>query len=116
MLIMHLTLVSVECSQFHAPAQRLARWLKTHWQRTGMESAPCSSEFLSAQVGVGSRIVNELLAHFEHVGLVRQGRKTVAITDQDGLEQRCCHCYARAKASTEDYLQSLGALAERHRK
>ncbi|UVT16538.1 MAG: Crp/Fnr family transcriptional regulator [Nitrospira sp.] len=115
LLIMNLAVVSVGCSQFHSPAQRLARWLKTHWQRTGIDSFPFPSEFLSAQVGVASEIVKDLFTHFESLGLVQQGRNTVAITNQTGLEQRSCHCYTKAKASTEDYLQCLADLTARHR-
>ena len=66
-LVMTLAVISVGCSQFHSPAQRLARWLKTHRQRTGLESFPFSSEFLDAQEGVDSKIVTDRLVDFETI-------------------------------------------------
>lgn len=66
-LVMTLAVISVGCSQFHSPAQRLARWLKTHRQRTGLESFPFSSEFLASQVGVDSKIVTDRLVDFETI-------------------------------------------------
>jgi hypothetical protein len=65
-LVMTLAVISVGCSQFHAPAQRLARWLKSHRQRMDIESFPFSSEFLAAQVGVDSKLLTERLADFEN--------------------------------------------------
>lgn len=110
LLIMNLAVISVGCSQFHSPSQRLARWLKTHWQRTGIESFPFSSEFLAAQVGVESKMVKETLIDFERQGIVKLGRNTVLITDHEGLERQSCRCYALAKESTEEYSRSLGDL------
>ena len=112
---MNLALISVRCSQFHSPAQRLARWLKTHWQRTGIESFPFSSDFLALQVGVDPKIVKEWLINFKKQGIVEHGHNTVLITDQDGLEREACRCYTLARKSTEEYVQSLVDLAKTHR-
>lgn len=65
LLTMNLAVLSVGCSQFHAPPQRVARWLIAHWYRTGIESFPFSCEFLAVQVGVHPTIVKETLVDFE---------------------------------------------------
>jgi hypothetical protein len=112
LLVMNLAVVSVGCSQFHSPGQRLARWLKAHWQRTGLESFPFSSDFLALQVGVDSAIVKECLANYKKQGIVDIGRNTVIITDQDGLEREACRCYTLAKRSVEEYVGALGGLSK----
>ena len=114
LLVMNLAVVSVGCSQFHSPAQRLARWLKAHWIRTGIESFPFSSDFLALQVGVDSAIVKDALMDFKKRGMVDVGRNTVLITDQDGLEGEACRCYALAKESVEEYIGALGKLSQSH--
>jgi hypothetical protein len=114
LLIMNLSAISVGCSQFHSPAQRLARWLKAHWQRTGIESFPFSSDFLSLQVGVDPAIVKEGLMDFKKHNIVDLGRNRVTITDQAALEKEACRCYSLSQASVEEYLGALGNLSKRH--
>src|SRR5262249_10552079 len=106
--------ISVGCSQFHSPAQRLARWLKAHWQRTGIESFPFSSDFLALQVGVASTIVKELLSEFKERGIVDVGHNLVIITDQDRLEKQACRCYTLARTSVEQYIGALDDLTKSH--
>lgn len=114
LLIMSLAVISVGCSQFHSPAQRLARWLKAHWQRTGIESFPFSTDFLALQVGVDPSIVKERLIEFKKQGIVELERNRVVIADQDRLEQEACRCYTLAKESVEEYIGILGDLSKSH--
>lgn len=111
LLIMSLAVMSVGCSQFHSPAQRMARWLKAHWQRTGIESFPFSPDFLALQVGVDSAIVREWLSDFKKQEIVDVGPNRVTITDQDTLEQKACRCYTLAKEAVEEYIGALGHLS-----
>ena len=114
LLVMNVAVISVGCSQFHSPAQRLARWLKAHWQRTGLETFPFSSDFLALQVGVDSAIVKEALMDLKKRGILELGLNRVGITDQDGLEREACRCYTLAKESVEEYTGALGQLSRRH--
>ena len=111
LLIMGLAVISVGCSQFHSPAQRLARWLKAHWQRTGIATFPFSNDFLALQVGVDPGTVKARLMDFKKQGLLELGLNKVVITDQDGLERETCRCYALAKDSVEEYIGALGKLS-----
>ncbi len=114
LLIMNIAVISVGCSQFHSPAPRLARWLKAHWQRTGLETFPFSSDFLALQVGVDSAIVKEALKEFKKQGILELGINRVIIKDQDGLEREACRCYTLAKESVDEYTEALGKLAKGH--
>ena len=53
-LVMRQAIVSVGCSQFHSASQRLARWLKAHWHRTGIETFPFMTAFLAVQAGIAA--------------------------------------------------------------
>ena len=59
-------------------------------------------------------IVKECLANYKKQGIVDIGRKTVVITDQDGLEREACCCYTLAKESVEEYVGALGDLSKSH--
>lgn len=65
LLLMRTAVISVGCSRFHNVSQRLARWLKAQWYRTGIETFPFSAQFLAAQVGANPKIVAETLQAFE---------------------------------------------------
>ena len=114
LLIMSLAVISVGCSQFHSPAQRLARWLKAHWLRTGIATFPFSNDFLALQVGVDAATVKERLTEFRKQGLVELGHNRVVITDQDGLVRESCPCYSLAKQSVDEYIGALEELSKSH--
>jgi hypothetical protein len=114
LLILSHAVMSVGCSQFHSPGQRLARWLKAHWQRTGIESFPFSPDFLALQVGVDSAIVKEWLVDFTKQDIVDVGHNRVTITDQDALEREACRCYTVAGEAVEEYIGALDRLSKNH--
>ena len=115
LLMLNLAVISVGCSQFHGPTQRIARWLKTHWHRTGIESFPFSDAFLAAQAGIEPKTASEVLKDFQKQGIVQRKGNIVTIVNHDAMEKACCTCYALAKESTEEYLRDLAGLAETHK-
>ncbi len=114
LLILSHAVMSVGCSQFHSPGQRLARWLKAHWQRTGIESFPFSPDFLALQVGVDSAMVKEWLVDFKKQDILDIEQNRVTITDQDALEREACRCYTLAKEAVEEYIGALDQLSQHH--
>jgi len=114
LLLLHQSGISVGCSQFHSPSERLARWLKAHWHRTGVESFPFSSDFLAAQAGLDPKTTAEILKEFEQEGLIEKSLRFVRIVDQEGLERRACQCFIRASQATDDYVRHLADLARTH--
>jgi Crp-like helix-turn-helix domain len=113
-LLMRNAIISVGCSTYHTVPQRLARWLKAHWHRTGIESFPFSVQFLSAQVGAEPHIVNEVLEQFQRLGIVKNGHNSVTISDQDALAKQACECYELAKKATEEYMVALTEIVRTH--
>ena len=115
-LLMRHSVLSVGCSQFHSPSQRLARWLKAHWHRTGMDTFPFTRAFLAAQAGIDISIVAGVLEDFELHGLIKLSHKSVIITDQEALAQRACSCFLRATEAVDDYLRDLADFTQRYGK
>lgn len=114
LLLMRNAVISVGCGNYHRVPQRLARWLKTHWHRTGIDTFPFSAEFLSAQVGTDPKLVREALEDFETQGLIKVGRNKVTIADHDRLAKQACECYELAKKATEEYIAALADIARAH--
>jgi CRP-like cAMP-binding protein len=114
LLLMRTAVISVACSRFHNVSQRVARWLKAHWYRTGIETFPFSAQFLAAQVGADTKIVADTLQSFEVDKLIRNGHNKVTIVDQEALGKQVCECYELAKQASHEYLVALHELARSH--
>jgi CRP-like cAMP-binding protein len=111
LLLYRHSVISVGCSQFHSSSQRVARWLKAHWHRTGLESFPFTTAFFAAQVGINEKTVAEVLDEFERDGIVQLKRKNITISNQARLGDRSCPCFQEAKEATDEYLLALIELA-----
>lgn len=113
-LLLRHAVVSVGCNRFHSHRQRLARWLTSHWDRTGLETFPFTMDFLAAQVGVDRNTASEVIADLEAQRIVAKRHHAVTITDHEGLTAACCECFAVSKEATSHYLEGLQDLARAH--
>ena len=111
LLLYRHSVISVGCSQFHSSSQRVARWLKAHWHRTGLESFPFTTTFFAAQVGINEKTVSEVLDAFEREGLVRLTRQNITIANQSVLADQSCPCFDQARVATDEYLLALADIA-----
>lgn len=115
LLLYRHAVISVGCSQFHSSSERVARWLKAHWHRTGLESFPFTTAFFAAQVGINEKTVAEVLDEFQRDGIVQLERKKITISNQVMLAHRSCRCFQLAKDATDEYLIALTDLARTYR-
>jgi hypothetical protein len=113
MLLRH-AVISVGCNRFHSHRQRLARWLKAHWDRMGMDTFPFTTDFLAAQVGIDRDTVTEIVKDLTQHGTVVKGPRTITITNHEKLTAACCECFAVCKETTEQYVAALQDLALAH--
>jgi DNA-binding transcriptional regulator YhcF (GntR family) len=89
----------------------VARWLKAHWHRTGLETFPFTTAFFAAQVGINEKRVAEVLNELEGEQIVRLERISISISNQELLAQRSCECFQQAKDATDEYLLALSEIA-----
>ncbi len=113
-LLLRHAVVSVGCNRFHSHRQRLARWLKAHWDRTGLEIFPFTMDFLAAQVGLDRNMVTEVVGDLQRQGIVIKRHHTITITDHEGLTAACCECFAICKEASGQYVTALQDLARTH--
>jgi CRP-like cAMP-binding protein len=111
LLLMRTAVISVACSQFHTVSQRLARWLKAHWYRSGIRTFPFSSQFLAAQVGADPKSMADALQAFQKDNLITSGHNNVTIVDHEALGKQACECSKLAKQATDEYVGALDDIA-----
>ena len=111
-LLTRLIVISVGCSQFHSPPQRVTRWLMSHYHRTGITTFPFSTAFLAAQTGLDQTVLKDVLAEFERYGLIKTGHNTVTIAEPEAFETHSCQCLHLSKQATHEYLAALGNFAK----
>ena len=84
---------SVVCNRFHLVEKRLARWLLTSCDRTGLDDLPLTQDFLSLMLGASRPDVNVAAVALQRAGLIRHTRGKVTILNREGLESVSCECY-----------------------
>jgi hypothetical protein len=114
-LLLRHAVVSVGCNRFHSHGQRLARWLKAHWDRTGLEMFPFTMEFLAAQVGLDRDTVTEIVGQLSQQGIVVKAHRSITITNHERLTAVCCECFGLCKEATGQYVAALQDLVPAHR-
>jgi hypothetical protein len=111
LLLMRHIVISVGCSQFHSPEQRIPRWLLAHSHRAGLKEFPFTTEFLSAQVGVSTDTTRRVLDGLQERGLVAKSAREVSILDEKALAGESCACFQLTKDATDGYLEALTRLS-----
>jgi CRP-like cAMP-binding protein len=97
-------LVSVACSGGHTLKQRLARWLLMMRDRSDEDRLPITQDILAAMLGVQRPSVTIAARELEGDGLIKRGRRQVAIVDRQGLIEAACECYQLIRTRTASYL------------
>lgn len=92
-LFTHLVQTSA-CNQHHALEQQMCRWLLLHVDRQAGNELIVTQERIAGMLGVRREGVTGAAIRLQKDGLIRYGRGRIAICDRQGLEDRCCECYA----------------------
>ncbi|HEX9450099.1 MAG TPA: Crp/Fnr family transcriptional regulator [Burkholderiales bacterium] len=81
------------CNRFHMLEARLARWLLMTRDRVQSNDFPMTQEFLSHMLGVQRAGVTKAAGRLQKRKLIENGRGSIRIVDQHGLEAVACSCY-----------------------
>jgi CRP-like cAMP-binding protein len=93
------------CHCHHALDQQLCRWLLLHQDRLPGNHLHVTHERIAGLLGVRREGVTDGAIKLQRAGLIRYARGRMDILDRDGLEARCCECYAVVR-SAYDRLQT----------
>lgn len=86
------------CNRLHTLEERCCRWLLIAHDNAIAATFPLTHEFLAMMLGVQRSGVSIAARFLQKAGLIEYTRGRVTITDQAGLEESACECYAVMRA------------------
>jgi CRP-like cAMP-binding protein len=96
---------SVACNAHHDAEQRLARWLLTVADRSGLSSLPFTHFAVAEFLGVQRPTVTLSARMLQSAGLIDCRRGTLTIVDRSGLKDIACECYQIVRQAYDDALK-----------
>ena len=81
------------CHRFHPARQRLARWLLTAVDRTGLSRLHLTQDELAVRLGLQRTCVSIASLALQDLGLIRARRGRIAVLDRPRLVAAACECY-----------------------
>ena len=98
---------SVGCSQHHAVAQRLARWLLTMHYYAEAKPFEMSHESIARVLGVRRGGVTVAATELQAKGLITYRRGRIRVVDEMGLMNNTCECYRFIRNEFEGLLDDV---------
>jgi CRP-like cAMP-binding protein len=84
---------SAACNVRHDAEHRLARWLLTMADRSGLGCLPFTHQVVAEMLGVQRPTITLAARMLQTVGLIHWTRGSLTILDRSGLAAAACECY-----------------------
>lgn len=99
---------SAACNARHDAEQRLARWILTMADRSGLATLPFTHHAVAEMLGVQRPTVTLAARLMQSSGLIdyRRGRGTVTVVDRAALSEVACECYGIIRRTYDNALNS----------
>ena len=97
------------CNRHHTLDQALCRWLLLSLDRLPGPELVMTQDLIANMLGVRREGVTEAAGRLQVAGLIRYRRGRITVLDRDGLEARCCECYAVVKREYDRLLPARTA-------
>lgn len=97
---------SAACNARHDAEQRLARWLLTVTDRSGLGTLPFTQSAIAEMLGVQRPTVTLAMRMMQSAGLIDPRRGSVAVLDRPGLMDIACECYEIIRRRYDTALQA----------
>lgn len=81
------------CHRFHPARQRLARWLLTAVDRTGLSRLHLTQDDLAVRLGLQRTCVSSASLALQDLGTIRARRGHIIVLDRPRLADAACECY-----------------------
>ncbi|PZO52065.1 MAG: Crp/Fnr family transcriptional regulator [Alphaproteobacteria bacterium] len=81
------------CNAHHDLGQRLARWLLSAHDRSGVPELSLTQDLIAVMLGVRRSTVSIAAGMLQRAGLIRYQHGHITITDRVRLESAACECY-----------------------
>ena len=92
------------CNRHHSIDQQLCRWLLLSLDRLYSPDLVMTQELIANMLGVRREGVTESAGNLQAAGLIQYSRGRITVIDREGLEARCCECYAVVKRESDRLL------------
>jgi CRP-like cAMP-binding protein len=93
------------CNAHHDLGQRLARWLLSAHDRSGVEELPLTHDQIALMLGVQRSTVSIAAGILQRAGAIRYHHGRIGIIDRVRLENAACECY---EAVANEYRSLFG--------
>lgn len=93
------------CNAHHDLSQRLARWLLSAQDRSGVPELSLTQDLISIMLGVRRSTVSVAAATLQRAGIIRYQHGRITIVNRVGLENAACECY---EAISGEYRRLFG--------
>jgi CRP-like cAMP-binding protein len=100
--ISQMTVAESACSRFHSIDQRIAKWLLTRLERTGLQLIEATHQFIGDSLGVRRESVTTAL---KKLSCISTHRGAINVLNQAKLEKVSCECYAIEREMRTKQLQ-----------
>jgi len=81
------------CNAHHALEQRLARWLLSAHDRSGVPELSLTQDLIAVMLGVRRATVSIAASTLQRAGIIRYQHGKITILDRAGLENAACECH-----------------------
>ncbi|MES1200012.1 MAG: Crp/Fnr family transcriptional regulator [Pseudomonadota bacterium] len=86
------------CNAHHDLGQRLARWLLSAHDRSGVPELSLTQDLIAVMLGVRRSTVSIAAGALQKAGVIRYQHGRITILDRVGLENAACECYEAVAA------------------
>jgi CRP-like cAMP-binding protein len=81
------------CNAHHELGQRLARWLLSAHDRSGVPELSLTQDLIAVMLGVRRSTVSVAAGTLQKAGVIRYQHGRITIINREGLEDASCECY-----------------------
>lgn len=81
------------CNSHHDLGERLARWLLSAHDRSGVPELSLTQDLIAVMLGVRRSTVSVAAGTLQRAGVIRYQHGRITIVDRVGLENAACECY-----------------------
>jgi CRP-like cAMP-binding protein len=93
------------CNAHHDLGQRLARWLLSAHDRSGVPELSLTQDLIALMLGVRRSTVSIAAGTLQKAGVIRYQHGHITVLDRVGLENAACECY---EAVASEYRSLFG--------
>jgi CRP-like cAMP-binding protein len=82
------------CNRYHSVSEQLCRWLLLETGRMASNEVQVSHQLIAEMLGVRREGISAALGKLQDAGVIYTGRRSITVSDREGLKPHACTCYS----------------------